>query len=196
MTVLEATNLIRDGTGNPTGQTWADLGAGEGTFTRALAKLVGEQGRVIAVDIDDVALIELRRISHDIPAPRVDVIAGDVRDLRKIGELQGMQLDGALFANVLHFIKDPLAVLTQVRTFLRPEARVLVVEYEQRAASRWVPFPLPLHQLASIAGAAGFAAPVEVGRRKSRYQGELYCAAMTTARSGGVANRGEPAGSS
>ncbi len=182
MTVLEATNLIRHGVGSATGQTWADFGAGKGTFTRALATLVGEQGSIIALDHNAAALRELRRIGHDIQAPRIDVIDGDVRDLHSSAALQSMQLDGALFANVLHFMENPSAVLTQVKTYLRPGARVLVVEYEQRAASRWVPFPLPMHQLAAVASAAGFAAPLEVGRRKSRYQGELYCAVLLTQR--------------
>ncbi len=182
MTVLEATNLIRDGVGSATGQTWADFGAGKGTFTRALATLVGEQGSVIALDQNAAALRELRRISHDTPAPRIDVMDGDVTKLHSSEQLHGVQLDGALFANVLHFMANPSAVLTQVKTYLRPDARVLVVEYEQRAASRWVPFPLPMHQLAAVTSAAGFAAPVEVGRRKSRYQGELYCAVLLTQR--------------
>ena len=176
MTVLEATNLIRAGVGNAAGQTWADLGAGNGTFTRALAELVGEQGRVIAVDHDDVAIRALRRISRDISSPRIEVVEGDVRKL----ELPGIELDGALFANVLHFIDEPAAVLARVRPHLRPQARVLVVEYEQRARSRWVPYPLPLQRLAEMAKKAGFAAPVEVGRRKSRYQGELYCALLSS----------------
>lgn len=184
MTVLEATNLIRAGVGNAAGQTWADLGAGEGTFTRALARLVGEQGSVIALDHDDVAIRELRRISRDIPTPRIEVVEGDVRKL----EVPGIQLDGALFANVLHFIEDPAAVLARVRTYLRPQARVLVVEYEQRARSRWVPYPLPLHRLAEIAREAGFAMPVETGRRKSRYQGELYCAALASGSTRAVGN--------
>lgn len=174
MTVLEATNLIQNGVGDAAGQTWADLGAGEGTFTRALAALVGEQGRVIALDQDAVALRELRRLSRDTPSPRIEVVAGDVTKLR----LPEVQLDGALLANVLHFIEDPTAVLARVRTHLRAAGRVLVVEYERRARSPWVPFPLPLSRLEMMAGAAGFGAPVEVGRRRSRYQGELYCALL------------------
>lgn len=176
MTVLEATNLIRAGVSNAAGQIWADLGAGDGIFTRALASLVGEQGRIIALDHDDAAIRQLRRISRDTPAPRIEVVVGDVRKL----ELPDIQLDGALFANVLHFIEDPAAVLARARTHLRPQARVLVVEYEQRARSRWVPYPLPLNRLTEIASEAGFAAPLETGRRKSRYQGELYCAVLST----------------
>jgi ubiquinone/menaquinone biosynthesis C-methylase UbiE len=54
MTVREAVTFLRQGAGEATSQTWADLGAG--TFTRALAQHVGEQGRIIAVDHDDAAI--------------------------------------------------------------------------------------------------------------------------------------------
>ena len=174
MTVLEATNLIRAGVGEAAGQTWADLGAGEGTFTRALATLIGAEGSVVAVDRDDVAVRTLRRISQDTPGARIEVIAGDVTRLT----LPDVELDGALLANVLHFVEDPTAVLGGVRTYLRAHGRVVVVEYDRRARSPWVPFPLPSSRLEMIATAAGFRAPVELGRRKSRYQGELYCALL------------------
>jgi ubiquinone/menaquinone biosynthesis C-methylase UbiE len=174
LTVLEANNLIQNGAGNAAGETWADLGAGEGTFTLALAQLVGEQGRVIAVDHDVAAIRELRRISQEVPSPPIDVVAADVTRLK----LPDVQLDGALLANVLHFIEDPTTVLARVRQHLRPGGRVLVVEYDRRARSNWVPFPLPMSRLDMIASAAGLAMPVEVGRRKSRYQGELYCALL------------------
>ena len=34
------------------GGTWADIGAGEGAFTLALADLLGPGGRIVAVDRD------------------------------------------------------------------------------------------------------------------------------------------------
>ena len=40
----------------PQGGTWADLGAGRGTFTRALARLLGAEGRVVAVERDPAAV--------------------------------------------------------------------------------------------------------------------------------------------
>ena len=43
------------------GGTWADLGAGTGAFTLALADLVGPGGNVIAVDRDRGALHDLER---------------------------------------------------------------------------------------------------------------------------------------
>ena len=40
----------------PGGGTWADIGAGEGAFTLALADLLGPGGRIVAVDRDARAL--------------------------------------------------------------------------------------------------------------------------------------------
>ncbi|HEY0672561.1 MAG TPA: methyltransferase domain-containing protein [Longimicrobiales bacterium] len=175
MTVAEALDLIGAGAGRAEGQLWADLGAGEGTFSRALAELVGARGRVIAVERDARAVRELRALRL---SARIDVVAGDIRELNAIAALQDIQLDGALFANVLHFIEDPAGVLLQLRRYMKPGSAVLVVEYDRRGASRWVPYPLPVAQLQVLTRAVGLTAPVVVGRRKSRYQGELYCARM------------------
>src|SRR5512136_422279 len=43
------------------GQTVLDLGCGSGTFTIALAKMVGETGKVIAVDVQDEMLQVVRK---------------------------------------------------------------------------------------------------------------------------------------
>ena len=47
--------LIRAGVGEQGGR-WADIGAGEGAFTLALADLLGPGGQIIAVDRDAGAL--------------------------------------------------------------------------------------------------------------------------------------------
>ena len=65
--------------GDVTGATVADLYAGAGLFTVALADAVGEQGRVVAVEGDARAVRDARRNAHDLP--QVQLLAGDVRDV-------------------------------------------------------------------------------------------------------------------
>ena len=43
------------------GQTVLDIGCGSGTFTIAMARMVGENGRVIAVDVQDEMLQMVRK---------------------------------------------------------------------------------------------------------------------------------------
>ena len=47
--------LLRGGVAGP-GGVWADIGAGEGAFTLALADLLGPGARIVAVDRDAGAL--------------------------------------------------------------------------------------------------------------------------------------------
>ena len=55
------------------GGTWADIGAGEGAFTLALADLLGPGGRIVAVDRDAArAPDERRRRRGALPGGRVD----------------------------------------------------------------------------------------------------------------------------
>src|SRR5262245_4114906 len=63
----DAIALIRGAVTRP-GGLWADLGAGSGMFTRALATLVGPGGTVYAVDNDPGALRELDRYASRAPA--------------------------------------------------------------------------------------------------------------------------------
>ena len=56
----EAIALIGDGVTSD-GGVWADLGAGTGVFTRAIASLLGSYGTVYAIDRDAGSLSELSK---------------------------------------------------------------------------------------------------------------------------------------
>jgi len=165
------------------GGTWADFGSGTGTFTRALAALLGPKGRIYAVDRDRRAAASLRawaaaqaRHFAGAPAPlaAIDVLEADFADLARPLDLP--PLDGALIANALHFVSEPEPVLARLAAGVRPGGRVVVVEYDDRPASRWVPYPLPLARLARLAEGAGLGAPTLVGTHPSAFGGRLYAA--------------------
>jgi ubiquinone/menaquinone biosynthesis C-methylase UbiE len=91
--------------------------------------------------------------------------------------IDGRPLDGMLFANSLHFIADADAALARLAGRLRPGGRVVLIEYDQRQSTRWVPYPIPVERLPTLAAAARLAAPRVVARRASAFGGELYVAA-------------------
>src|SRR5260370_36610855 len=55
----------------------ADVGAGEGFYTRLLSKVVGAGGRVYAVDITDFAISSLHKLLERDTLTNVSVIKGD-----------------------------------------------------------------------------------------------------------------------
>lgn len=189
MEARDAAALIGPAVPSP-GGTWADFGAGTGTFTRALASLLGPDGHVYAVDRDRRATTALRtwasaqarpRSGVPTPATAIDVLEADFADLARPLDLP--PLDGALIANALHFVRDPEPVLARLAAGVRPGGRVVVVEYDDRPASRWVPYPLPLARLARLAEGAGLGAPTLVGARPSAFGGRLYAAVAVRAAS-------------
>jgi len=53
------------------------------------------------------------------------------------------------------------------------------VEYDRRAANRWVPYPISPARLAELAAAAGLSTPEVTGQRPSAFTGILYAAVAT-----------------
>ena len=106
------------------GATVADVGAGDGFFTSRLARAVGPDGRVFAVDIDDKALERLRKRLDDDGIQNVTVIKGAADDPK----LPSGVLDSALIVNAYHEIEHHEPVLAALRRALKPEGRLVIVE--------------------------------------------------------------------
>src|SRR4051812_3115359 len=131
----EALEFLRAAISSAEGETWADLGAGTGIFTRALTSLVGPGGRVIAVDADAGALEAVRAWTTRARAgAAVTVLRADI-----VQPLDLPPLDGMVMANVLHFVREQADVLARLAAHLRPGGRMVLIEYEGRRPSRWVP---------------------------------------------------------
>jgi len=99
----DAIELIRDAIGGR-GGVWADLGAGTGTFTRALSAVLGAGSTVFAVDADARAVRALRELSTSTSGgARVITVKADfAQPLELPGLVHGpAQLDGMLLANAL-----------------------------------------------------------------------------------------------
>jgi len=176
MKVGEAVALIRDAVVGA-GPRWADLGAGSGVFTRALVELLGDDARIYAVDRDPRAVGDLTRWSRG-DASGVTVVEADFTQSLEISQLGGGELNGLLLANALHFVKDSESTLARLVKLLRPEGRVVIVEYDRRAANRWVPYPIGVAELPAVAEAAGLSEPIVVASQPSDYGGIIYAARM------------------
>ncbi|MPY89799.1 MAG: methyltransferase domain-containing protein [Luteitalea sp.] len=151
---------------------WADFGSGEGRFTRALRALLGPDADIYTVDVDASTLERQRRtFGTHADVSRTHFVEADFTQ-----PLDLPPLDGVLLANALHFIKDQTTMLKQLRAYLKPSGRLLVIEYDITRGSVWVPYPLPFRTLARLAPAAGFQQPVLLATTPSRFRSQIYSA--------------------
>jgi SAM-dependent methyltransferase len=157
----------------PAPSTWADLGAGDGTFTRALADLLAPASTIHAIDRDPVGL---RRMPRDFTRVRIEPHVGDFTVAWPFAD----RLDGVLMANSLHYVEAKHAFLVQCAARLNPGGRFLIVEYDLDRGNPWVPYPVSAAKLPAMFVAAGFHRCQFLGTRPSTYQrARLYAALVS-----------------
>lgn len=137
----------------------ADIGAGGGFYTVRLARLVGPVGKVVAVDIDPRALERLKQRVAQERLSNVDVVQGKPDDPL----LAANSFDAVLIVNAYHEMVNHQAVLRHIRTALKPEGKLLLLEpldttlraatREQQTAKHSIASGYAMHELRD----AGFA---------------------------------------
>ena len=163
------------------GGGWADVGAGDGTFTRALSRALGHTGVVYAIDRDAHALRTLSRGKPEVGGAAIIARIADMADPAAWNSLALPPLDGLLIANALHFIPRAAQreVLERLASSLAVGGRLVVIEYEGRTANRWVPYPVDFEVLRDLAPRP-LSPPARVASRPSAFGGSMYVALMET----------------
>lgn len=107
------------------GDTVIDLGCGGGFFTVDLAKAVGKNGLVIAVDLQ----AEMIRIAQEFARKKnvADWITFHQCEEKDLG-ITEPKVDLALAMYVVHEVPDRIRFLRQTVELMKPEARFLLVE--------------------------------------------------------------------
>jgi SAM-dependent methyltransferase len=158
----------------PPGGTWADIGAGSGAFTLALAELLGPGSRIVAVDRDAGALREnASLVAARFPDVRLETMTADLA-----GPLDLPELDGLVAANSLHYVprNHQVDVVRALASHLRDGGRFVVVEYDVDRGNPWVPYPFGRASWQRMAAEAGLTATRPLGRVPSRFLDAIYSA--------------------
>ena len=166
MTINEAAQLIEKAAINPhEAGTWADLGCGNGVFTQALASLLPANSLIYAVD-------RKRQVINPPTGSEVsiEIVQADFEE----DELGLPLLDGILLANALHYVADKPAFLEKLKSQLKDNGCIIIVEYDTTSANPWVPYPITFNALTELLSDSAFENISRIGERPSVYQGQMY----------------------
>lgn len=109
-----------------TGMRVADLGAGTGVFTLPLAKAVGADGKVYAIDIDTGLLAIVSDKAKAEGLANVDTVVAGPTDPRLPAPV-----DLIFLCDTLHHLPEQGAYVRQFAKLLRPGGRVVVIEFAE-----------------------------------------------------------------
>ncbi len=165
--------LLRGGI-TTTGGVWADFGSGTGAFTLALADLIGPSGVIYSIDRDRSALTQQERsLREQFPHVTVHYQVADftlpIRDSIP-------PLDGLLMANSLHFHRHKEPIVQLVKSYLRPQGRLILIEYNIEHGHSAVPYPVSYRQWEELAERCSFTHTRLLSTRPSRFLKEIYSA--------------------
>jgi SAM-dependent methyltransferase len=114
----------------------ADVGAGGGDLTVALAAAVGPSGQVFSTDIDPKALEQIRARVAAAALRNVTVVQADARDT-------GLPLnccDAIVVRRVYHHLSDPAATNVELLRAVRPGGALAVIDFPPPLSWLW-PWP-------------------------------------------------------
>jgi ubiquinone/menaquinone biosynthesis C-methylase UbiE len=116
-----------DKIGIKTGMTVADVGAGSGYFTVRLAKRVGPKGRIFAVDVQPEMVAMVRQRASKAGLQNVYAVLSTESDPK----LPASSVDLILLVDVYHEFSQPQRMLRRMRTALKPDGRLVILEYRK-----------------------------------------------------------------
>lgn len=114
------------------GDVVADIGAGTGLFTHLFAREVGPGGTVYAVDI---APAFLKHIADQAKREGHERIIKTVKNTQDSVELPPGTINTAFICDAYHHFEHPEKMLASIHRALRPEGRLIVVDFDLKQDS-------------------------------------------------------------
>lgn len=115
--------------GLTSGMVVADVGSGSGEYSIALAKAVGHEGRVYAIDVQKDLLTKVKNAASKEGIGTIEVIWGDVEKQGGSG-LSDNAVDVSVLANVLFQLEDKKSAVSELVRITRPTGKIVIVDWQ------------------------------------------------------------------
>ncbi len=110
------------------GQTVADLGAGNGAFTLAIAKALKGTGKIYAIEVQKEVLVRLQNACKEVHLGNVGFVLGNFEEIGGT-KLRDQSVDVVLLSNVLFQLTNKQIAIEEVKRILRHEGKLVVIDW-------------------------------------------------------------------
>jgi len=148
------------------GDSVADVGAGSGELSIAIAKFVGPEGQIYATEIDPALLDKINNLARQSGVHNVKMIAGDKLNT----ELPPNCCDAIFLREVYHHLSNPTDIDRSLFVSLKPGGRLAIIDFEP-ILDQPVPVGVPRNR-------GGHGVPKEIVKRELKAAGFDFVKAM------------------
>lgn len=167
MLLTEAIKLIdHKAINNSQAEHWADFGCGTGLFTKALASIIKTGSTITAIDKNGNSLKKLGGVFNGVT---IETLQQDFTVAKFI-----IPPDGILMANALHYVAHQQDFVAHLKTLIKENGSLIIVEYDTDKANPWVPYPVNFSKLTQLFQQQGFSNIELTGRQNSVYGAMMY----------------------
>lgn len=155
--ILDANEILK-AAGLKNSDVFLDAGCGDGYISIEASSIVGEHGKVYALDVYPESI---ETVKKEIKDRKLDNVEAAVSDITKSIPLEEDSVDVALMSNVLHgFVEggEVDRVMNNIVKVLKPDGIFAVVEFRKIESSRGPPFNVRItpEEVAEILEEYGF----------------------------------------
>ena len=111
------------------GMSVADFGSGAGYFTIILGQMVGESGKVYALDIQETALDNVRVKAKAVGLKNIEAIRTNLEVMGSSGLPDGSQ-DIVLLANILFQSDKKAEIIREAKRVLKDAGRLVLIDWK------------------------------------------------------------------
>jgi ubiquinone/menaquinone biosynthesis C-methylase UbiE len=111
------------------GMTVADLGCGSGFYVLPAAQLVGPEGMVYAIDVQDTKLEATASAAKQFGYKNVRVVKADLA--KPLLDIPENSCDLVIIGNILHEINDKTVLLKNAYRVMGSDSGIVVVEWKK-----------------------------------------------------------------
>jgi len=104
-----------------------DFGCGPGSYTVAAARVVGETGRVYALDVHPLAIKSVRTAASRAGLSSIEIIQSG-----RPTALEEGSVDVVLFYDVFHELEEPDVVLRELHRILKPDGTLSFSDHHMK----------------------------------------------------------------
>ncbi|MCK9151385.1 class I SAM-dependent methyltransferase [Methanobacterium alcaliphilum] len=110
------------------GMIIGDIGSGGGYFTSLFSKKVGEDGKVYSIDVNQKSLDFIKNELEKTGITNVELVKGNSNGIN----LPESSVDLFFMRNVFHHLENQINYFKNLKTLLKEDGKVAIIDYDQR----------------------------------------------------------------